>query len=854
MYKRNPPKKKKRDTREANYKPLFEELVSDDEFDEFLVERKTTDVLDEVDIYGIASNNRPITRANVDAAAINARRERANKLPYSPQAFTDLLEKAKLLREKLQNDNRIQRKIKNDFKSKKGQRKKDKRKKAERKRERIAEKRIVKQEIYPGWSEKLKIAQERGYYNPRDLRGLPKSERLEVQVAAYKKVRKNIMLKNKREAKKKRNLESKKNVRAQKREELLQRRHDSRMRRIERRRQRRQEKEKIETEAGSYSSEDDWNTDEEKRLDLPEYVPKHIGQGPLVEPTPEQCENYRKVEGLLSRFPYDQCNLPPEEEDEEITDESASFADWLPLNAIYDLYGETVSHFDGLNTSLFSADAFEFITNTISYVYLAYKAETLSGILSCTQLYLSSIGVMRKVIDYALTHSRSLFKSFLKRDRSDDEVEGEISTEALSDNVKSLKGIFEMSVNNRLVKSVINIVTGAVSMDLLSTDISVYVMQHLGTFPSMSMQDFVITILDSISHVLKCAERIWSGMPICDALLSDDPVMEFFQEAKWLVNNSDNLYTGMKVEGFYSFDEWVERAEKNISLGEHLVKYESRKTGKSIKNFLQTLHRTKHNVESRKSTCRMMPMFFVVHGTAGVGKSAVTLQLIKKIDLMLYGPEKPFERSKMYNKDYNSQYWDQYQPRTMPYVFYAELGNKAGDLVKTQGDDVLLELNRLIDRHPFRCNMAALEDKGKILADPKVIIAETNNPGLNLEKAMHTATAIKRRAIYLEVIVKPEFCVDGGTELDQVKCAEAGNHGDFWLFKIGTYTTIGGDSVYKEHTIDSIYDFNKYIADITRAHFEREKLILEHSTKSGFTMAESPYEEEEKDEDRKSVV
>lgn len=476
------------------------------------------------------------------------------------------------------------------------------------------------------------------------------------------------------------------------------------------------------------------------------------------------------------------------------------------------------------------------VADTASFVRIVYVARDWKTVMSAFNLYLGALGVRGKLVEIT-TEAVKYLRTFFT-------IKSEKETEAWSDNIDAVKNSLHLIVNSALAKAVQNLTAAVLCYELVGSILPPKYNKYMPKIPSeITLTATLVLLLDSMSTIVGVAERIWSGMPICEALFAKDPYATFHKECNSLLAVKDHLYTGAKIDGFYSYDEWMKRVETNIAAGKHLRKSNFGTARESIDSRLRELERLKRDVTAKKAIERIMPFGLIVHGPPGQGKSYVTKHICKVYASVVgrtYSPEL------MFTKNPEDRFWQGYDPALNPIIFYPEIANIAPAKLKKEGDEVLAQVNRLMDRHQCRLNMAKADDKGDVLARPDLVVMETNKKDLNLDKgAIGNPNAIRRRFFWIEVRVKPEFMKHGSNTADSEKIDELPptERMNVYNYSIMKYSFKNDIPTEEYIHITQLLDFNTWLKTHMLAHFDEQKGSMVSNT-GATTMTRSEYEEQ----------
>lgn len=341
-------------------------------------------------------------------------------------------------------------------------------------------------------------------------------------------------------------------------------------------------------------------------------------------------------------------------------------------------------------------------------------------------------------------------------------------------------------LHSELIQTLRNLVLSVVSLRFFSKDVAAKITRTIGTPPKMCFADVMESILSNVCTLLTIGDAFVEGRPLYEILTGKNPVLVCIDRIQLLLMYRDKLFAGSKVQGCMSRKEFVRRGEELMHTADVLMR-EMNPLANSMNILAKLMVDLSHCVATERSVLigqsRIMPFAIILFGDPGVGKSKIMntiMRLFAKIK------DVQFDESLVYHRVRSSEYWEGYDMLSHLIVHYSEVGNLHKDLVKTKGDEILVELTTIIDTLPAPLNRA-FGDKGKVFAIPELIIIDTNNEGLNLDLALCNPAAVKRRFVYIHPTVKPEFRMPGSTALDSEASLRAGgNLLDRWNFEVYT--------------------------------------------------------------------
>lgn len=385
--------------------------------------------------------------------------------------------------------------------------------------------------------------------------------------------------------------------------------------------------------------------------------------------------------------------------------------------------------------------------------------------------------------------------------------------------------LYDTILSSQLFKTISEIFIVITSMGLVPGDYIGKISSLFGRPQKMRLVDLLSKCLSVLSKLFTYGLRIFSGEKIMDIISADDPVQAALDRANLLLTYwPQRLYSGLPVDGCYEVKEYMKDIDDITELLTTLSKEVSPMDNR--RHAIKHLERMCLNVsvdlkKNSRYESRIPPVCFIIAGPAGIGKSNMP-EMIIRILCHVLGIE--YKAGLMYVKGSATPYWDGYNPLTNPVIFMSELGSMSKSQAVKQGDPTLVELLSLVDKNPFPCNMAECSEKGRIYADPKLVLADCNNAGLHAKELMYSSGAVMRRFIFMHVEVKPEFCVEGGTALDVDKSfAAGGNLMDRYIFTFKKHYPSGNASLEKVLMRGNVYDAIEFIKETMTEHFRVNK-------------------------------
>lgn len=301
------------------------------------------------------------------------------------------------------------------------------------------------------------------------------------------------------------------------------------------------------------------------------------------------------------------------------------------------------------------------------------------------------------------------------------------------------------------------------------------------TKKTKQITSFVHAILDAVeftcSRMLVCVKE-GSFSPL---LHTSSTYTKWFDQTLKLEKWTSMLDCDPDVLEF-TFQVYEKELQDCIVQGHNMVKHAKsnldRKSMTIVVNRLELFlsdYQTKHIV----GQSRIMPFGLTLFGDSSVGKSSFAGILFSYSAKVLEQKDDP---EYMYTRNFRDPFWSGFKSHKW-FILLDDVGSIKPSAV--QGTDPSAdEIISLMNTVSLLCNMADLNEKGRVCARPLVVVATTNHPWMNVHHYSYHPSALMRRFPFrVTVRVNKDYQMDGSpTMLDPNKCKVdySTSYPDFW--------------------------------------------------------------------------
>jgi hypothetical protein len=227
---------------------------------------------------------------------------------------------------------------------------------------------------------------------------------------------------------------------------------------------------------------------------------------------------------------------------------------------------------------------------------------------------------------------------------------------------------------------------------------------------------------------------------------------------------------------------WV---EDHLDHGSEMISYF--KTSSPIVSRLITM---RNRLFGHFESCRMItlggnirlaPAFVVLYGETGVGKSNLQQVIPKAVARMNNFDD---TSTGVYDWMFDANFQNLHHQHWC--VRMDDPGH--GVAPPTAGvRNEIQEVMALVNNAPYPVEQADVTMKGKVFAHPSLVIVSTNYFSMRVNQLSRYSPAFWRRVTFhVEVCIKEDYRIEGGTGIDPKKVNASGTH-DYYILKVRTY-------------------------------------------------------------------
>lgn len=339
-------------------------------------------------------------------------------------------------------------------------------------------------------------------------------------------------------------------------------------------------------------------------------------------------------------------------------------------------------------------------------------------------------------------------------------------------------------------------------------------------------------VLDEIVILFTCAQEFYQTRDWRVFLRNENEIIKFTKDSLELTETWKS-FPLMEVAPDTIAD-FLKKVEDQIKKGIELSSVVKLSAREPFHKCVLGLRQLRLEIIAASRTCnsRTAPFSVMIFGPPKIGKSSIidilTAQFRVSNPKKMVMPESPdLAPDGVYTRTLKEPYWSGWQS-----WFWCTLFDDLGQ-TNPRVPEFALEINELIQVNNnvnFFPPMASVEQKGVVFVAPQLLIATTNNKGLNAYHAVTCPSAVLRRLPFIITPkVKPEFLgPDGGLD-----GATVNGRSDVWTFDVEEVQLRGPNSVlYNVIKSDiEIDELCAWFVEAAKHHFEGQKNVGDFKNK-----------------------
>lgn len=276
-------------------------------------------------------------------------------------------------------------------------------------------------------------------------------------------------------------------------------------------------------------------------------------------------------------------------------------------------------------------------------------------------------------------------------------------------------------------------------------------------------------ILDSSLYLIEKLVMMFDSKSANCLYIDDEDILAYDTEFTFLTYYYDRLELLSNHD--ISLMDYYTRCDALLEKGIKLKAYYSEdKSGMMmIKNHQNMLAKCKLRCgdKMRVASEREPPLALILHGTPGIGKSA----LIDKLLTICYQNAKYLKHTSLdydpkmkYVYNHDDEYMSEFRSNNTVCII-DDVDQFIPDITKQDGGGALRHSISFINPVPYVTNQAELANKGMIPFLCDYVIMTTNTHDAGISKVFQDHGGARRRFMFLDIVVKPEFRKPGQTQL-----------------------------------------------------------------------------------------
>lgn len=409
-------------------------------------------------------------------------------------------------------------------------------------------------------------------------------------------------------------------------------------------------------------------------------------------------------------------------------------------------------------------------------------------------------------------------------------TEGYIS-DLMQEWVTSLSGVLDST----LISSIKNVLQKLLALKVFPKEYTRKLIDLVGTPQRATVAEVLLDITTVVIQVVRSLELWSNGFPLVASLLSSDPVGKYVESSYELLAYKDFLYSGLPVEHKMCRTEFCTKLKEGIKFADTYLKSTPRShvSFERVKTLRLQMLKAQLTVENQmRAGQRIVPYSVVIVGLPGTGKSRL-VQHIACANAAVRG--RSFVPGEIFTKNPGTEYYDGVDMLSTSTYVFPELGNSSAKIASAALDPSFVEILSICDNCEYPLNMA-FEDKGKVFANPQLVIVHTNNETLNAGHQVMNKAAYYRRFLFIRARVDEKFKKENSCMIDINKSLSAGGAA-MDRFRYNVYHLEPIDNVRSREITHlenaDIYDLTAFLERDMERHIAQQEAILRTTADPG---------------------
>lgn len=281
-----------------------------------------------------------------------------------------------------------------------------------------------------------------------------------------------------------------------------------------------------------------------------------------------------------------------------------------------------------------------------------------------------------------------------------------------------------------------------------------------------SKLNLIEVIADTFLYVSRVGYQIYATGSVTGVFHCGKTYEEFLNDLISLEH--DHSLMAQSVGGDRSAHALLKRCDALAEKGHEMYRLTCGNDRKFVQNLIWRLVKVKDSILSSNQArdIRAAPLGMLLYGPSGIGKSTFVDYLFPLMGKWYDLPASPEGGKYVVNP--SSKFWDGFRSSDW-FIVLDELANEHPGKVHSLKESSIANLLLLNNTLPFCPDQAAVEDKGKTPAFPRVVVGTTNQKSLQAEHFYSCPEAVRRRLPWCTLLCpKSEYMEAGVLSQDKI--------------------------------------------------------------------------------------